>query len=357
MTSILKLVSVCLFITSCSKSDGQIEPIPQKTFKQEQLQAAGNYSDQKLGSGILVMQNGQIIYENYTNGADTNTATHLHSATKGYSAALIAMAIQEGLISGYDENVSNTITEWKNTTLHPNKNLITIRHLVSLTSGLSQDVAYIQGDNPLAPDIYDYCVNNLKLNYTPGATFQYGPSHYYVFGVFLQRKLQQKGINQNPLQYLESKIFQKIGLTYSSWIYDVAGNPHIPNGCYITPRNWVKFGQLLLQKGKWNGQQIIDENLVSDLFIPKSTNTGHGTFLWLNKKDGDARTAGQPLAPTGSIGGFIYYKGYTDIIGLLGAGKNRMYIIPSLNAVIIRQTLEDDDTFLDNDFLELILPQ
>ncbi|GET28500.1 hypothetical protein SD074_07020 [Prolixibacter sp. SD074] len=51
----------------------------------------------------------------------------------------------------------------------------------------------------------------------------------------------------------------------------------------------------------------------------------------------------------------LYYT-YEDIIGCLGAGKNRMYIIPSLNAVIVRQAIEDTGDFNDNDFLKLLLP-
>ncbi|GET28499.1 hypothetical protein SD074_07010 [Prolixibacter sp. SD074] len=87
----------------------------------------------------------------------------------------------------------------------------------------------------MAPDIYDYAVNNLSLNFYPGTTFQYGPSHFYVFGELLKRKLKQSGINENPLEYLDEKIVQKIGFHYEKWIYDDAGNPHIPNGCYTTP--------------------------------------------------------------------------------------------------------------------------
>ncbi|MBU2507206.1 MAG: serine hydrolase, partial [Bacteroidetes bacterium] len=258
----------------------------QTEFRQEDLIKATVYSKNTGGAAVLVMQNNNIIYENYHNGSDSNTATHIHSATKGFWSAVAALALQKGLITSYDELVSNTITEWQNSTIHPNKKLIKIRHLLPLSSGLSQDVEKIQGEDATAKDIYQYVVDSLKLITAPGTVFQYGPSHYYAFGVLLQRKLHSKGILLNPLQYLENEILNKIGLQYDKWTYDSSGNPHIPNGCYLTPRNWIRFGQFMLQKGKWNGIQIIDSTLIKDMFKGDGPNPGHGKFIWLNAKDG-----------------------------------------------------------------------
>jgi CubicO group peptidase (beta-lactamase class C family) len=302
------------------------------------------------------MQHGQIVFEDYHNGTSANTATHVHSGTKAFWACALAAAIQDGLITGYDERVSDTITEWQNTTLHPGKNLITVGHLASLASGLSQDVDYIQGTNPLADDIYDYVVNNLRLNFTPGSTFYYGPSHYYVFGVLLQRKLALAGTPMNPLQYLQARILTPLGIDYVDWEHDVAGNPHIPNGCTLTPRNWIKLGQFFLQQGWWNGREVIASTRMAELRVATGPNPGHGKFLWLNQQGGYP-PAGLPLPPPGIPGGFIYYDGYTDIVAALGAGKNRMYVIPSLNAVIVRQTLLENDAFEDTEFLSTLLAQ
>lgn len=357
MNNILVVVLFYFLAVACNKKEDHIgQPAaPYTPFHTQQLAAASNYSEINGGSSVLVMQNGTIIYENYHNGSDQNTATHIHSGTKGFFAALTAVALQNGVLSGYDENVSQSITEWQDNTAHPGKDGITLRHLASLTSGLSQNFGDIGGGGSNVPNIYAYAVDSLNLNHVPGSFFQYGPSHYYVFGEFLTRKLSQAGIDQNPLEYLETEIFDKIGLTYSSWVHDEVGNPHIPNGCHITPRNWVKFGQLLLQKGKWGEVQVIQEEYANDLFEPHGINPGHGVFLWLNKQGGYPPFFSEQ-APNGAVGSFIFFDGYTDIIACLGAGKNRMYIIPSLNAVVVRQTLEGSDNFSDNEFLELILP-
>ena len=326
----------------------------QTKFKQEDLIRAAEYSKNTGGAAVLVMQNDKIIFEQYHNGANETTVTHLHSATKAFWSAIAALALQKGLITSYDELVSNTITEWQNTTTHPNKKLIKIRHLLSLSSGLSQDVEKIQGEDATAKDIYQYVVDSLKLVTAPGTVFQYGPSHYYAFGVLLQRKLHSKGIQLNPLQYLENEVLNKIGLQYDKWTHDPSGNPHIPNGCYLTPRNWVKFGKFMLQEGRWDTTQIIDSNMIKNMFIADGPNPGHGKFCWINAIDGYGYST-QMAAPSGSLGGFMYYYGFNEIIGALGAGKNRMYIIPSIDAIIIRQTLQEEDTFDDNIFLSFML--
>lgn len=351
-----KLFLLFVVAMGCSKS-GDSDTIQNvKPFQDKQLLAASEYSRSHGGSGVLVLQNGSVIYENYHNGADESTPTPLHSGTKSFFAATTAVALQEGIFDSYGENISETITEWQDSLKHPEKDKITLKHLVSLTSGLSQDFRIIGGANPKVPDIYHYAVNDLKLHHEPGTYFQYGPSNFYVYGEFLKRKLLRAGLEQDPLEYLESRIFDKIGFTHSKWLYDEAGNPHIPNGCSTNPRNWVKFGQLLLQKGKWNGEEILDGDYVNDLFGPMGTNSGYGVFLWLNKPGGFSPSFAE-RAPKDSSAGIIFYDGYPDIVACLGAGKNRMYIIPSLNAVIVRQTLANSDGFLDNEFLELILPE
>lgn len=320
----------------------------------EAITRASAYSERTGGTAVLVMQDDKIIFEEYQNGANPQTATHIHSATKAFWAAVAALALEDGLISSYDEPVANTITEWQDGGIHPGKKLITIRQLLSLSSGLSQDVEFIQGNDPKATDIFQYVVDSLRLVSFPGQLFSYGPSNYYAFGVLLQRKLQAKGLDPDPLHYLVQRILQPIGLTYESWLRDPSGNPHIPNGCYILPREWIKFGRLLLQKGYWEGQQIIDSSLVGNLFLADGPNPGHGKFIWLNRTEGYGATKAM-TAPPGSPGGFIYHDGANDIVGAMGAGKNRMYILPSDHAVVLRQTLSENDDFDDHTFLSLLL--
>jgi CubicO group peptidase (beta-lactamase class C family) len=338
------ILSACL----CLKGKPQ-QPIPLSNMEE-----AANYSMEFDGSAVLILHHDSLIFENYHNGADSSMGSMIASATKGFWSIAAATMLQNGLISSYDEYVAQTITEWQDSSVHPGKTLIQVKHLLALSSGLSQDVDQIQGSDPEADNIYQYVVDSLDMTFVPGTNFQYGPSSYYAFGVFLDRKLQNAGINQNPLEYLDSILFDPIGLQYEDWLHDAYGNPFIPTGCSVTPRNWIKFGQFLLQEGRWNEMQLLDSLLFRDLLIPGGPNPRHGKFLWLNNQGGQGAYPFQ-IAPPDSEGGFIYFDGFPDIFAAMGAAKNRMYIIPSLKLVVLRQALTENFSFQDHEFLSLLL--
>ncbi len=341
-------------LVACQTSPTSPDDVgPASAFNHASLESAAAYSAVHGGSAMLVWENGATIFEAYV-GADEGSAQHIHSATKAFWAAAAAAAIEDGLIDGEDERVAETITEWKDTNRHPGKDLITVEHLLTLSSGLSQDLEQIQGLDASEPDIYRYVVDELRLVAPPGTRFQYGPSHYYAFGVMLQRKLIAAGMDKSPLVYLQSRILSRIGVAVDDWVHDAAGNPHIPNGCYITPTQWAKFGRFLLQNGEWEGTQVIRADLMTALRTPSARNPGHGRFLWLNTRGGMGVLPSQ-VAPANSVGGWIYHDGHPDLFGALGAGKNRMYMVPALRAVILRQSPNEDDGFVDNEFLRLAL--
>jgi CubicO group peptidase (beta-lactamase class C family) len=313
---------------------------------------AADYALRNGGRAVLVMVAGKTVFERYNNGFGQDSATHLHSATKGFWGPVIAAMIEDGLIESYDELASKTLPEWRN---HPRKSQITLRHLLSLSAGLVQDVVNLQGhERPtLAPDLYKHAIGVLAAR-EPGATFQYGPSCYYVLGEIMKRKLAAR--NQTPLDYLKQRILNPIGVNVGDWVHDASGNPHIPNGAHLTARNWAKYGRWLLQGGEWNGKQIVRKDLLDELVKPSKANPGHGLALWLNQPGGQGAVgvAGQKSEP-GDTAGWICRGGHSDLFAALGAGKCRMYVIPSLKMVVVRQADNKSDRFDDNTFLSLLL--
>ena len=315
------------------------------TFKK-----AADYSAQNNGRAVLILHKGEIAFERYDNDFDADTSTHLHSAKKAFWGPVIAAMIEDGLIESFDELASKTLPEWTN---HPRKSRITLRHLLTLSAGLVQDVEKLQGEDrdTLAPDLYQHAIG-VPVMWEPGSRFQYGPSCYYALGEIMKRKLAPK--EQTPLDYLKQRILDPIGVKTGEWIHDAAGNPHIPNGGYVTARDWAKYGQWLLQFGEWEGKQIVRKDLLEQLVVPSTANPGHGLALWLNRPDGQGSSPLQKT-PKGAPGGWIFHDGCTDLFGALGAGKCRMYVIPSLDIVALRMCDEERDRFNDNTFLHLLL--
>ncbi|MCI0627959.1 MAG: serine hydrolase, partial [Acidobacteria bacterium] len=226
------------------------------------------------------MVDGAIVFERYEKGYSAGDSLNIHSGTKSFWGPVIAAMIEDGLISSFDERVADTLIEWES---EPRKSRITVRQLLNLTCGLEQKMKELRGLFGSAKDKYQYAIG-LKAVREPGEHFEYGPSCFYALGELLKRKLKPKQVS--PLGYLSYRIFEKIGLRPTGWEHDPAGNPHIPNGAYITARGWLKFGQLRLQGGAWDGRQIIKRDLLKRCFEGSDANCGYGLTFWLNLPGG-----------------------------------------------------------------------
>ncbi len=318
----------------------------------ENYKKAADYSAQNGGRAVLVLSDGKVVFERYDNGHAADKANHLHSGTKSFWGPAVAALIEDGLIESFDELACQTLPEWKD---DPRKSKITVRQLLNLTAGLVQDLAKLQGHNrpTLAPDLYKHAAG-LQADTDPGDKFRYGPSCYYALGELMKRKLAAK--KQTPLDYLKQRILNPIGVKIADWVHDSSGNPHLPNGAHLTARDWAKFGQWVLQGGQWDGKQVVKQDLLEECFKPCQANPGYGLTWWLNRPGGQgaAGVAEQKSKP-GDQSGWIYRGGCPDLTGALGAGKCRMYVIPSLKMVVVRQCESRQDRYQDDAFLALLL--
>lgn len=317
------------FLCPAGASAEGAEPHRDWSQLQENCLRAAAYSAQHKGRAMLVLVDGKVVFERYDNGHTAEKTTHLHSATKSFWGPVVAAMIEDGLISSFDEPVSQTLPEWKG---DPRKKRITVRQLLNLTSGLAEDIGQLQGSRGTAADKYSYAVG-LGTVTEPGEQFRYGPSHYYLLGELMKRKLAKH--RMDPLDYLRQRFLKPIGVDSTQWDRDPSGNPHIPNGAHLTARDWATFGQLLLQGGIWEGKQIIRKDLLEECFKQSRANPGYGLTFWLNRPGGRDHMgfSSRPEAK----GGFIYPEGVPDLYAALGAGINALYVIPSLDMVIVRQ--------------------
>lgn len=290
--------------------------------------AAADYSEANGGLAFVVSLDDEVVFEQYAPEYAGDSINHIHSATKGFWGVAVAAMVEDGILDSFDEVASDTIVEWED----PERSQITLRHLLTLSSGLAEDVPALQGLGGSASDKYLHAIG-MPAVAPPGERFRYGPSSYYSLGMLLERRLAARG--QTPLDYLRERIFEPIGLEYGDWAHDPAGHPHIPNGAYVSPLEWIRFGQLVVNGGTFDGDRIVDAELLAQCLAPSAINAGHGLTLWLNQPGGIGSSGQQ--APPGSEGGFLYNDGLPDMAAAAGAGQNVMFMIPSLRMVIVRQ--------------------
>lgn len=298
----------------------------------ERFKLAAAYSNEFRGLSVLVLKGDKVVFEAYQNGHSSEKPWMLASGTKSFSGVMLAAAIEDKLIRSFDEKVSDTITEWKS---DPRKAKITIRQLLSLTSGIAA------GQIGIVPTYLEAIDSAVKSD--AGMRFEYGPAPFQIFGELMTRKLRLK--NEGVMDYLKRRILNPIGLNVAFWRM-VDGQPLLPQGASLTAREWAKFGIFLKNGGNWSGKQIINKKLLDELVVSSKANPAYGITFWLNKSGTDP--AGRPMG-----GGETDSNGIADSVKdvymAAGAGKQRLYVIPSLDMVVVRQgrvSEFDDKAFL-----------
>ncbi|MBT8419498.1 MAG: serine hydrolase [Gammaproteobacteria bacterium] len=303
-------------------------------YQSENFHKAAAYSRQHGGQSFLVMRGGKIIFEDY-HDADGATLPHkLASGTKSFWGVLAMAAVQDGLLT-LDEPVVDTITEWRE---DPRKSQITVRHLLAFTSGLESGKGVLEG-NPHQKDIFARVID-IPSRDMPGNSFTYGPSHLTAFGLLLKRKL-----GADPVKYLERRVFHPIDLTVANWTRDKVGNPIMAAGAWTTAREWAKFGELLNKRGIWLDNQLVRSDLLDIMLTGSTANPGYGMTVWLNVSNAGRKSERVRRRPSragrddsgrpspGSAG----RRMLEDIIAAGGKGDQRLFIIRSLDTVIVRQ--------------------
>jgi CubicO group peptidase (beta-lactamase class C family) len=278
------------------------------------IRKAAQYSADQNGFTFLVSVDGHIVYERYEPGWSRERAHRLASGTKSFSAAILAAAVQDGLLSSIEEKVSDTMIEWKE---DKRLSLITYRELLNLSSGIDP------GDNGKVP-VYSNTAN-LRAVSAAGRKFRYGPNAFQAFGEAMTRKLAASEEHDfpDPLAYLEARVFKPIGLEYSQWRRDENGMPHLPSGAFLTAGEWWKYGEFLRQGGVREGEPLVDARVLKECLTPSKVNPAYGITFWFPEHDG-GEVATEP--PWGK-GAYM----------AAGAGKQRLYVLPDKGVVVVRQ--------------------
>ena len=296
---------------------------------------------------MLVMQNGRTIFEHYANGGSANRRWPIFSGTKSFWGIAALAAVQEGLFR-LDDPVSDTITEWKS---DPRKSQITIRQLLSQTDG-------IEGASRLQrASIRDRNVMAIALPSAaePGSAFIYGPSHLQIFCELLRRKLRGRSV----ISYFEAHVANRLGLHDLKYKKDARGNPLPATGFELTAREWARLGELVLGNGNYRRRQIVPSTILREAFVGSQVNPAYGLTFWLNHEAPNGREADMermldlPWQNAQWPGVCICKDAPADMVVALGSHYQRLFIIPSLKAVIVRQG--SGGNFSDAQFLRLVL--
>ena len=282
------------------------------------------YSAAHRGTAVLVIQDGKTVCRSPTEDGE---AQELWSGTKSIVGLAAAAAVQDGLLK-LDDVASNTLVEWNADLL---KHTATIRQLLSMTAGLPSQVG--------KPPGYAQSLA-IPFNAAPGMRFQYGPAPMQAFGELLTRKLRASGSTETVQAYIERRILNPIGLNVARWRIGGDGNALLPQGLVLTASEWAKIGHLVLERGRVAGRPIVDSEAFEAMFRGSAANPSYGLTWWLAKgpPNNDVVTN---TVDVGRHGDAVP----ADLVLSAGAGNQRLYVIPSLRMIIVRQAVLDLGAF------------
>jgi CubicO group peptidase (beta-lactamase class C family) len=308
---------------------------------------AAKYSESKRGISILVLQNGRTVFEHYANGGKTDGRSPIFSGTKSFWGIAALVAAQNHLFQ-LDDRVVDTITEWKS---DPRKSQITIRELLDFTDGIEP-----------APHLHRQSIRDrdavairLSILSQPGTVFTYGPSHLQIFSELLRRKLN----GRSSAGYLQEKVLSPLGLANLDFKKDRRGNPLPASGFELTAREWARLGELVLGNGSYRGHQVVSSNLLRQAFAGSNANPSYGITFWLNRQAPHGheidieKELDLPWERARWIDICICKDAPSDMVVALGSNYQRLFVIPSMHALIVRQGW--NAKFSDAHFLRLVL--
>ena len=326
MRNITCILLLLLSIVSCSKNDNEIQQTPTESmyypsntsaswetkslsslgWNQNAVQPLKDYLNQKGTKSFMILVNGRIVMEEYFNGHTATATWEWNSAGKTLVASTVGIAQQENLLN-INNKVSDYLgTEWTSMPLNK-ENLITVKHLLTMTAGNDDTKQYVIKSN---------------LTYIADAGTRWAYSNIFQKLTDVVNKASNKPFET----YFNEKLKSKIGME-GFWNFGTIFTIYHSN-----TKSMARFGLLALNKGKWNNEQIINESYFNEsVSTSQSINPSYGYLWWLNGKTSFMIPNEQNVYQ-----GFLVPNAPADMYAAMGAKDQRIYVIPSKKMAVIR---------------------
>lgn len=277
----------------------------------QEIQPMYDYLEATHTKGFMVLKDGKIVLEKYFGSFNQDSVWYWASAGKSLTAFVIGVAQQKGLLS-IEDKVSKYLGEGWTSCTRDQEDKIRIRHLLTMTSGLDDQV----------PDLFCNAPECLKYKADAGTRWAY---HTGVYSLLLDivEKITGKNINN----FLNQNIAWQIGMK-GLWTSSSYGELYFTN-----IRSMARYGLLILNKGVWDGKDLMKDSEYFNAMINTSQqlNPSYGYLWWLNGKSGYLLPSLQITFP-----GSVIPNAPDDMVCALGKNGQIICVIPSLNIVMLR---------------------
>ena len=276
-----------------------------------------NYLEDNKTVAFLIIRNDSLLYEKYFNKYEAESIVPSFSMAKSITSLLIGCAIDDGFIQSVDEPVSKYVPELKEAGFDEVK----ISHVLNMTAGIDIDESYINPFGHAAAIYYGRKLRKQVFKYDlkeqPGNEFEYTSGTTQLLGLILERALKDE---QTITEYFNQKIWQPLEMEYDgSWSIDKKKDGMEKTFCCINARarDYAKIGRLMLNKGNWNGQQIVSKDWVEHSTKIDTTNGSVSYYQnqwWIISEN--------EYMAQGILGQYIYVNHEKNIV-IIRLGKKR----------------------------------
>lgn len=306
-TFIMNAQSLYFPPTSLNDTSWQKMSLSDAGWCENELDTLLDYLESKETKAFIILKDGKIVVEKYFGNFKVDSFWYWASAGKTLTATLVGIAQTENILNINNKTSDYLGNGWTDATI-AQENLITVKNQLSMTTGLDFN----------EPD--DNCTIDTCLNYKSDA----GTEWYYYNAPYrlLQDVVESaSGITFN--QYTRNKLTNKIGMI-GQWVDYVY---------YSKARDMARFGLLMLNKGKWQNDIILNDSAYYNDMVNTSQNLNesYGYLWWLNGKN-SFKIPGTTLTFQGSL----MPDAPEDLIAALGKNDQKIHVVPSQNLVLIR---------------------
>ncbi|MES1217498.1 MAG: serine hydrolase [Bacteroidota bacterium] len=217
------------------------------------LDAAGKSKNEF--HSIMILRHGKVIAEGWWNPYRADLKHTMYSCSKSFTATAVGFAVQEKLLTVNDKVVSFFPNELPDT-VNPYLAQLTVKDVLSMTDGQEPDPTFT---TVTRDDNWVKSFLATRIVHEPGTKFLYN-----TLGTYMLSAILQKVTGQREIDYLKPRLFEPLGIKNIDWEEDTKGINTGGWGLRINTEGMAKFAQLFLQKGKWNGKQILSETWIDE---------------------------------------------------------------------------------------------
>lgn len=291
-------------------------PLPRSTPEAEGVSSAGilafidavEASDLEVHSFMLV-RNGKVVAQGWWDPYGPDLRHIMFSASKTVTALGVGIAVDEGRLS-LDDRVVSFFPEQVTDSVSDAMRELTVRHLLTMSVGQEREAGRGGGG-------WVHSFLHTPPVYEPGTRFMYNN-----MATFMLSAIVQKATGERLFHYLQPRLFEPLGLTHITWDVNPEGITVGMIGARLHTEDLAKLGQLLLQRGRWNGTQLVSEAYVDDLSTIHIEN--HDPALPAEERSDNQRGYGYQV-----------WHGRHDHFRLDGLGGQLSIVLPERNAVVV----------------------